>query len=99
MTFLDAVVLCVTHVTMVKYIFRIETINSLQVSFSLELQMLLELFCRHFLAAFLKMFNSYCVNTIAFISLYGIHSSSFCSTNQRPSTSATRYIIVALGNY
>lgn len=41
---------------MVKYIFRIETINSLQVQFSVELETLLALFCRHLLAAiiFLK---------------------------------------------
>lgn len=99
LTYLDVVVLYVTRVTIVKYNFKIKTINSLQVPFPLELQMLLELFCWHLLAAFLKMSNNYYVTTIACISLYGIYSSSFCSTNQRFYTSATRYIIVALGNY
>lgn len=55
---------------MLKYILRIETINSLRVQFSLEIELVLEFFCRHVLKAFIFL---QCLTPTMLIQLHLFH--------------------------
>lgn len=92
-----------TYISMIKCIFTLEIRNPLQVQFSLELQMLLELLCKYPRAGFLflKILGAYLVIQLHLFHFMGYVLAHLPVYNEIKVyfTSATRYIVVILDSY